>query len=65
MSRTSNVYCWITGSVNKTLVPCPNIIKTYNHEMSGVDLVDEKSAAYQLDGKQEQVRVLPRAFALI
>lgn len=65
MSRTSNVYCWITGSVNKTLVPCPNIIKTYNHEMSGVDLVDEKSAAYQLDGKQEQVQVIPRAFALI
>ena len=65
MSRTSNVYCWITGSVNKTLVPCPNIIKTYNHEMSGVDLVDEKSAAYQLDGKQEQVQVLPRAFAVI
>lgn len=65
MSRTSNVYCWIKGSVNKTLVPCPNIIKTYNHEMSGVDLVDEKSAAYQLDGKQEQVQVLPRAFALI
>ena len=30
--------------------------------MSGVDLVDEKSAAYQLDGKQEQVQVLPRVF---
>ena len=35
----------------KIPVPCPEIIKDYNSGMGGVDLLDQKTAAYKLDHK--------------
>ena len=34
------------GSATKTPVSCPNIIKMYNVSIGGVDVIDEKTAAY-------------------
>ena len=32
-------------------MPCPDVIKMYNQGMSGVDLFDQRTAAYHLDRK--------------
>ena len=39
------------GSKTKTSVPCPKVIKLYNSSMSGVDLMDQRTAEYRLDRK--------------
>ena len=53
MSGSSNVMRRMKGSSTKTPVPCPNIIKMYNNGMGGVDLMDQKTAAYRLDRKSK------------
>ena len=37
------------GSKTKSLVPCPKVVKLYNSGMVGVDVIDQRSAAYHLD----------------
>ena len=53
MGGTTNVYRRTKGSANKIAVPCPNIIQMYNKGMGGVDLMDQKTAAYRLDRKSK------------
>ena len=53
MSGSSNVMRRMKGSSTKTPVPCPNIIKIYNNGMGGVDLMDQKTAAYRFDRKSK------------
>ena len=39
------------GSKSNSLVPCPKVVKLYNGSMGGVDLMDQRTAAYRLDWK--------------
>ena len=49
------------GSKTKPLVPCPKVVKLYNSGMGGVDLMDQRNAAYRLD-RQSSVRFYSRIF---
>ena len=49
------------GSATKTPVSCPNIIKMYNVSMSGVDVIDQKTAACRL-GRKSKIRFYLRIF---
>ena len=51
MSTTSTIFHRQKGSGSKILVPCPDVIKMYNQGMCGVDLINQRTAAYHLDGK--------------
>ena len=44
---------------------CPNIIKKYNASMGGVDVIDQKTAAYRLDCKNKFRFCLMMFFDLI
>lgn len=61
MSGDSSVLRRMKGSATKTAVPCPNIVKLYNKGMGGVDLMDQKAAAYRLD-RRSKVRFYLRLF---
>ena len=37
------------GSKTKSLVPCSKVVRLYNSSMGGVDLMDQRIAAYRLD----------------
>ena len=37
------------GSKTKSLVLCPVVVKLYDSDMDGVDLMDQRTAAYRLD----------------
>ena len=65
MDGTSNVMRRSKGSATKTPVLCPNIIKMYNSSMSGVDVIGQKTAAYQLDRKSKFTFYLRMFFDLI
>ena len=39
----------VKGQSAKIPVSCPEIVKNYNSGVSGVDLLDQKTAAYKLD----------------
>ena len=43
------------GSKTKFSVPCTKVVKLYNSGMGGVDLVDQRTAAYRLD-RESSVR---------
>ena len=58
---TSNVLRRQKGSANKLVVPCPGIVKRYNHGMGGVDLLDQRVAAYRYNRKSK-VRYYLRMF---
>ena len=49
------------GSKTKSLVRCPKIVKLCNSGMAGVDLMDQRTAAYHLDWKSS-VRFYHRIF---
>ena len=53
INGTPNVMRRTKGSATKTPVSCPNIIKMYNASMGGVDVIDQKTAAYRLDRKRK------------
>ena len=37
-------------------MPCPSVVNEYNNGMSGVDLLDQRTAAYMLDRKSSSER---------
>ena len=41
------------GASTKSAVPCPILVKHYNHGMGGVDLCDQYTAAYRLDRRSK------------
>ena len=61
MSTTSTVLCRQKGSASKIQVPCLDVIKMFNQGMGGVDLIDQRIAAYHLDRKS-RVRFYLRIF---
>ena len=53
MDGTSNVMRRTKGSATKTTVSCPNIIRMYNASIGGVNVIDQKMAAYGLNCKSK------------
>ena len=53
MDSCSNVLRRMKGSANKIPINCPNLVKLYNNGMGGVDIMDQKTAAYRLDRKSK------------
>ena len=51
MNDTLSVQRREKGSKMKSLVSCPNVVKLCNSGMGGVDLMDQRTAAYCLDRK--------------
>ena len=49
------------SSKTKSLVPRPKVVKLYNSGMGGIDLMDQRTAAYRLDRKSS-VRFYLRIF---
>ena len=49
----SNVLMNIWQNSKYVPVSCPNIFKFYNNGMDGVDIMDQKTAAYRLDLKSK------------
>ena len=51
MVTASTAFHHQKGQVSKIQVSCPDVSKMYNKEISGVDLIDQRAAAYYLDRK--------------
>ena len=49
------------GSRTKSSVPCHKVVKLYNSGIGGIDLMDQRIAAYRLDRKSS-VRFYLRIF---
>ena len=60
--KISTVSRRVKGQSAKIPVSCPEIIKDYNSGMGGVDLLDQKTAAYKLDCKFSGGRSYLRSF---
>ena len=65
MDRTSNVMRQTKSSATKTPVSFPNIMKMHNSSMGGVDVIDQKIAAFRLDHKSKFRFYLRMFFDLI
>ena len=61
MNDISSVQRREKGSKIKSSVPCRKVVKLYNSDMSGVDLMDQRTAAYCLD-RRPSVRFYLRIF---
>ena len=61
-NQISSVSRRVKGKSATILVLCPSIIKEYNNGMGGVDLLDQKMAAYNLDRKSSSGRYYFRLF---
>ena len=48
------------GSKIQSLVPCPKVVKLYDSGMGGVDLMEQRTAAYSLD-RESSRKVWKRA----
>ena len=60
--KISTISRRVKGQSAKIPVPCLEIIKDSNFDMSGVDLLDQKTAAYKLDRKSSGGRYYLRFF---
>ena len=60
--ETSSVLRRVKGKREKSAVACPNIVKMYNANMGGVDILDQKTATYRLDRKSSGGRYYLRLF---
>ena len=60
--KTSTVSRRVKGKSAKIPVQCPEIIKDCNSGIGGVDLLDQKTAAYKLDHKSSGGRYYLRLF---
>ena len=60
--KVSTVTHRVKGQSAKIHVPCPEITKDYNSGIGGVDLLDQKAAAYKLDRKSSGGRYYLRLF---
>ena len=45
------------GSKTKSSVPCPTVVKLYNSDMGGVDLLDQRTAVYCLSSVRFYLRI--------
>lgn len=61
-NRVSSVLRRVKGQAAKIAVTCPEVIKDYNSGMGGVDLLDQRTAAYKLDRKSSGGRYYLRLF---
>ena len=50
------------GQSSKVTVPCQQMVKEYNSNMGGVDLLEQKTAVYRLDRKLSGGRYYLRLF---
>ena len=53
-NKVSTITCIVKGQSAKTLVTCPETFKDYDSCMGGVDLLDQKTTAYELDRKSSR-----------
>lgn len=53
------------GSSAKVSVSCPNVIKQYNANMGGVDIMDQKKVTYQMDHRSKYKYYLRPVFDLV
>ena len=60
--KISTVSRRVKGQSAKISVPCPEIVNSYNSGVSGVDLLDQKIAAYKVDRKSSDGRYHLRLF---
>lgn len=60
--QVSSVLRRVKGQSAKVPVSCPAIVKEYNAGMGGVDLLDQRTAAYKLDRKASSGRYYLRLF---
>ena len=51
MGDESSVQKREKGSAKKSAISCPTVLKLYQNGMGGVDLLDQRTTAYQLDFK--------------
>ena len=65
MSGTYNVMRRTKGSTTKIPVSCSNIIKFFNNDMVGVNIMDRKTAVYRLDCKSKYLFYLGMLFDFI
>ena len=60
--QISSVSHHAKGQSSKVTVTCPKMVKDYNSNMGGVDLLDQKTAVYRLDRKSSGRRYYLRLF---
>ena len=53
------------GSKTKSLVPCPEVVKLCNSSMGGVEVIDQRTAAYRLVRKSYLIFYLQIFFDLM
>ena len=61
-NKVSTITCIVKGQSAKTLATCPETFKDYDSCMGGVDLLDQKTTAYELDRKSSGGRYYLRLF---
>ena len=65
INKCSTVQHRMKGSSSKTSITCPSHVKFYNKGMGSVDLMNQKTAAYQLDYRSKCVFYLRIFFDLM